>query len=244
MLPAQPNASLAEGLQLLQALAVAGGPVGSRELARRLGVEPTRANRLLKTLAAAGYTQQDAKRRYLPGPGMMVLAVQALQASPLIRAALPVLAPMRRRGLALGMGVLWRRHSCYVYFAEYDTPTEAALGRMRVDAAETTGVGVALLATLSGDPLAARFVDGPPVGGMAALRRRLVAARRLGHALVERPDGTRSVAVVVGKPPGLALAWGGRFPPAGAPALVEQLQAAARRIEQHAADEQGSTTKG
>jgi hypothetical protein len=42
-LPAQPNQSLIDGLECFQAVVAAGRPVGGRELARTLGVEPTAA---------------------------------------------------------------------------------------------------------------------------------------------------------------------------------------------------------
>ncbi len=50
-LNAQPNHSLIDGFNVLQALASIDEPIGGRKLARLLDLEPTRANRLLKTLA-------------------------------------------------------------------------------------------------------------------------------------------------------------------------------------------------
>jgi len=91
MLPAQPNQSLIDGLACLQQLASEREPVGGRELARDLGLEPTRVHRLLRTLAHLGLAQQDAQRRYRPGPGIHVLAAQAMFGSGLLRRALPVL---------------------------------------------------------------------------------------------------------------------------------------------------------
>ena len=82
---AQPNQSLIDGIAVLQALAVSPDPVGGRELARRLGFEPTRVNRLLKTLAYLNIARQTADRRYAPGPGMTVLAAQSLFASQFIQ---------------------------------------------------------------------------------------------------------------------------------------------------------------
>src|SRR3954470_11988766 len=85
MLPAQPNQSLIDGLSVLQALAVSNEPVGGRALARQLGLEPTRVNRLLKTLAHLGMARQDPDRKYLPGPAMHVLSALSLFGSGLIR---------------------------------------------------------------------------------------------------------------------------------------------------------------
>jgi len=59
-MPAQPNLSLINGLTCLQELIASPSLVGSRELARRLGLEPTRVNRLLGTLAQLGLAEPSA----------------------------------------------------------------------------------------------------------------------------------------------------------------------------------------
>ena len=87
-LNAQPNKSLIDGITTLQALATSPDPVGCRELARRLDIDPIKVNRLLKTLAYLGIARQTADRKYTAGPGMHVLAAQSLFASGLIRRAL------------------------------------------------------------------------------------------------------------------------------------------------------------
>src|SRR5258706_11898625 len=113
MLPAQPNQSLIDGLTVLQALAVSTEPVGGRALARELGLEATRVNRLLKTLAYLGMARQTPKRKYLPGPAMHVLSAQSLFGSGLIRRALPVLENLQQSGHVVALGVLWRGPVCY-----------------------------------------------------------------------------------------------------------------------------------
>ena len=57
-------------------------------MARQLGLEPTRVNRLLKTLAHLGMARQDPDRKYLPGPAMHVLSALSLFGSGLIRRAI------------------------------------------------------------------------------------------------------------------------------------------------------------
>src|SRR5262245_29763060 len=103
MLPAQPNQSLIDGLACLQALASSSEAVGNRELARALGLEPTRVNRLLKTLAHLGLAEQDAQRRYRPGPAIHVLAAQSLFGSKLIRRAIGPLEELHRFGLIVAL---------------------------------------------------------------------------------------------------------------------------------------------
>ena len=46
MLPAQPNRGLIDGLQCLRALAISKTPVGVREMANRMLMEPTKVHRL------------------------------------------------------------------------------------------------------------------------------------------------------------------------------------------------------
>ena len=122
MLPAQPNRSLIDGLACLQALAGTSGAVGCRELGRRLGLETTRVNRLLKTLAALGLAAQGQDRKYRPGPGIHVLAAQALFGSGLLRRAIDPLEDLHRFGLTVALGVLWRDHVAYLYHAEAGMP--------------------------------------------------------------------------------------------------------------------------
>src|SRR5687767_1336816 len=114
--PAQPNQSLIDGLTVLQALAVAAGPVGGRALARELNLEPTRVNRLLKTLAFLGMAEQTSDRKYFPGPGMHILAARALYGSGLVTRAMPYLEQLvARYDRVVALGVLWRDQVSYLY---------------------------------------------------------------------------------------------------------------------------------
>src|SRR3569623_3112126 len=92
---AQPNQSLIDGITTLQALATSPEPGGCRELARRLHADPTKINRLLKTLAYLGIARQPANRKYTAGPVMHVLAAPSLFASRLNRRPLPEQAALR-----------------------------------------------------------------------------------------------------------------------------------------------------
>src|SRR3569832_995305 len=113
---AQPNQSLIGGITTLQALATSPEPVGCRGLARRLHADPTKLNRLLRTLANLGIARQTANRKYTAGPGMHVLAAQSLFASGLIRRALPELEALRRFGHTVALGVLWGDNVSYLFF--------------------------------------------------------------------------------------------------------------------------------
>jgi DNA-binding IclR family transcriptional regulator len=130
----------------LQAVAGSESPVGSRQLARELGLEPTRVNRLLKTLAALGLIAQTAGRRYAAGPGIHILAAQSLYASGLIRYALPVLESLHDTGYLVAMGVLWRDKVSYLYHAAPGTPSIEAVGTRGFFPAMESGIGRLLTA--------------------------------------------------------------------------------------------------
>ena len=144
-LNAQPNKSLIDGITTLQALATSPDPVGCRELARRLDIDPVKVNRLLKTLAYLGIARQTADRKYTAGPGMHVLAAQSLFASGLIRHALPVLENLRRFGHTVALGVLWQDNVSYLFHAPPGIEASRGLGRIGLLPATTSGIGIVLL---------------------------------------------------------------------------------------------------
>jgi len=229
MLPAQPNQSLIDGLACLQQLASQREPVGGRELARDLGLEPTRVHRLLRTLAHLGLAQQDAQRRYRPGPGIHVLAAQAMFGSGLLRRALPVLEQLRQHQHTVALGVLWRDRVAYLYHASPDTPPGEALGRVGLYPALRSGIGQALLAQL--DMARAREQLGGSVPRSTATQLKRVRAQ--GYALIEQETpGHRSLGVALRPHHGAAIAVSGTLTDHEIPTLVAALSAAAQRIEE------------
>jgi DNA-binding IclR family transcriptional regulator len=231
MLPAQPNQSLIDGLACLQMLAARSEPIGSRELARQLKLEPTRVNRLLKTLSALGLAQQNAQRKYLPGPGIHVLAAQALFGSGLIRRSIAPLEDLRRPGWVVALGVLWRDRVSYLYHASYETPPSAALGRVALYPAVRSSIGHVLLAARDEAEVRALLSDSPEAAGrIAEIMQALALARTEGFATVRIDAKTRSVAAPLGQPPYAALAVSGDIATADVPGVVDLLRAAAARV--------------
>ncbi len=233
---AQPNQSLIDGIATLQALATSEVPVGSRELARRLGFEPTRVNRLLKTLAYLGIAYQTGDRKYISGPGMHVLAAQSLFASGLIKRALPVLESLRRFNYVVAMGVLWRDNVSYLYHAPPGIGSAEALGRIGLYPATRGGIGLALLADLGNDEVADIYKDKDIPSfpeGIDSLLRFLAQIRRQNYArLLVKPDVEQyTVAVTVGKPTQAAIAMSGWIPAESTNTIVEALKSAAAAIE-------------
>lgn len=242
----QPNQSLIDGVTTLQALATSPTPVGGRELARRLGFEPTRVNRLLKTLAYLGIARQTADRKYTSGPGMHVLAAQSLFASGLIHRALPALETLRRYNHTVALGVLWRDNVSYLYHAPPGVSSVDALGRIGLYPATLGGIGLMLLSENDPREVAAlyqeRSIPGFPEG-LDALSARLSTIRAEGYARVfVKPENEQhTVAVSVGSPVHAAVAMSGWIPEAATEAIVAALREAREQIE---AAQMGHPTPG
>jgi len=234
-LNAQPNQSLIDGITTLQALATSPEPVGCRELARRLGIDSTKVNRLLKTLAYLGIARQTADRKYTAGAGMHVLAAQSLFASGLIRRALPVLESLRRFGHTVALGVLWEENVSYLFHAPPGVEASHGLGRIGLLPATTSGIGVVLLSEHDDDDVrelyAGRDIPMFPEG-IDQLLAKLSEVRRLGYARVHVADDRdhHVVAVSTGDPAHAGVALSGWIPEAATTPLVEALRAAAAEI--------------
>ncbi len=232
---AQPNQSLIDGIVTLQALAVAEEPIGCRELARQLGFDPTKVNRLLKTLAYLGIARQTANRKYTAGPGMHVLAAQSLFASGLIRRALPALEHLRRFGHTVALGVLWNDSVSYLFHAPPGIEASRGLGRIGLLPATVSGIGLALLAELDDDEVAELY-DGKDIpnfaGGISALLTKLEEIRSLGYARVHVADDRdhHIVSVSMGDPVHAAIAMSGWIPENATLPIVDALRLAATEI--------------
>lgn len=232
---AQPNQSLIDGITTLQALATSPEPVGCRELARRLGTDPTKINRLLKTLAYLGIARQTSNRKYTAGPGMHVLAAQSLFASGLIRRALPALEHLRRFGHTVALGVLWNDSVSYLFHAPPGLEASRGLGRIGLLPATTSGIGMVLLSELDDDDIRALYAgaDIPSFpAGIDNLLAKLAEVRSLGYARVHVADDRdhHVVAVSTGDPTHAGVALSGWIPDEATAALVEALRAVALEI--------------
>lgn len=182
------NRSIVHGLELLTAVLKAGVPCGSRQLARDLGMAQAKVVRLTTTLCAQGLLRRTADGRYRAGPGLHVLAGQALVGSGLLAAVMPTLKELHAARWTVALGVLWQREVCYLVHA-----------RPRQDLAQTVGVHhlVEVERSSLGQVLVAH------AGGMA--RRQAAAIHKAGHARIDFPDGTSSFAVAIGAEPVAAL---------------------------------------
>ena len=233
MLPAQPNQSLIDGLACLQAIAAAASPLGVRELSRQLELEPTRVNRLLKTLAHLGLAEQDQQRKYRTGPGIHVLAAQSLFASGLLHKAADPLEDLRHLGHIVALGVLWRDQVSYLYHAEPGMSSVQAVARTGLFPASSSSIGLALLAHQTDQQVRALYRGGSIPGlpdGITTLLQELATIRKQGFATPRIDALTLSLGVTIPHPATAAIAISGRIAPKDIAPLVNRLQQAAHLI--------------
>lgn len=233
----QPNQSLIDGISALQALATSPDPIGSRELSRRLGFEPTRANRLLKTLAYLGIARQTADRKYTAGPGMHVLAAQSLFASGLVHRSFSILEELRRFNHVVALGVLWRDNVSYLYHAPPGIHSLEAIGRVGLYPATNGGIGLVLLAEHSNGYIRDLYGDQDiphfPFG-IDSLIEELEEIRKNGYARIEVKPEQHTIAICADEQAHTALGLSGWIPEQTTQTIVDTLREAAQKIEANA----------
>lgn len=230
----QLNQSVIDGITTLQELTLSSTPVGCRELARRLHMEPTRVNRLLLTLEHIGLARKTAKRKYTTGGGMHVLAAQSIFASGLINQALGPLKTLRKFGHIVALGMLWRDHVSYLYHALPGMGSSEALGRVGLYPASAGGVGLALLAALPDEKIRAtyEFHDEIPMyaGGIEDLLASVNETRERGFAYIQTEEQSHTIAVTIGEPAICAVAISGWVPESAVAEISAALQQVAAEI--------------
>ncbi len=198
-------------------------------------MEPTRVNRLLKTLESLGLLHQDEQRKYQSGPGMHVLVAQSLYSSGMIQSALPVLVSLRQPGFTVALGVRWRDQVCYLYHADPGMSAEQGIGRMGLYPVTRSSIGMSLLATRPDDEIRAEYTGKPILDypdGIGSLLATIGRIRRQGFARVIESEVRSTVAVTIGTPAEAAIALAGPVTDLQLKQLVKQLQVAAQAIDE------------
>lgn len=190
----QPNQSLIDGIRCLQYLVSSGRAIGCRELARLMGINTTRVNRLLMSMASIGLTTQDEQRRYLPGPGIHALAAQAIRGSALFSQALPLLERHAPKDVVVAMGVLWEDQVIYIYHSEPGSQVSQALAGFHMLPAWQSVIGMSLLAAESDEALQQRFTPEQ----WQQLGPHVAQQRAQGHVVWHHDDGEVSMAKPLG----------------------------------------------
>ncbi|NTA14019.1 IclR family transcriptional regulator [Agrobacterium tumefaciens] len=116
--------SLEKGLHILNMLKEANGAMGVREMARRLDVSPSVAQRLLNTLAEQGFVEQDiTTRRYQLGYAVLGLAQHVSQRGRLLDLAKKELQTLAEGGCFNGfLGVQRGSVGIYVLGVQSNSP--------------------------------------------------------------------------------------------------------------------------
>ena len=195
--------SVHRALDVLEALAAAGGTASLTDLAAACGLPVPTLHRLASTLADRGYLRQALDRRYSLGSRLVPLGTDAHAL--LGERALPVLRGLAElTGESANLAVLTQGRAEYVAQApgRHTMRTFTEVGN-RV-ALHCTGVGKALLAALA-PAHAARLLGTAPLEARtaatltdpAAVRTELALIRERGYALDEgeMEVGVRCVAV-------------------------------------------------
>ncbi|MEU6200629.1 IclR family transcriptional regulator [Streptomyces sp. NPDC047061] len=212
--PAYPIASVENTLRILLLLRER-DRLTLADVAAELGVARSSAHRLMAMLSYYDFVRQDsASRSFRPGAALIdvgLAAVRALDVRALARPVLTELAAATEMTahLALPRG----RDVLYVDGVESRRTIRAALRTGDSLPAHVTGVGKALLATLTDDQLRQLYRDAPPqavtdrsVSTVAGLLTEMRTARAAGYAVNrgESEPGVLSVGVAVSLPePGM-----------------------------------------
>jgi DNA-binding IclR family transcriptional regulator len=219
----RPITSVARALALLEALRESERDLGVNELARRIGVSPSTASRLLATLESAGMVQRDEHGPFRLGLGLVTLADRVLARLDLRALARPVLVElMERTGETATLSVPGDREAITVDSvpSQASVVSMARLGRPSV--AHATAVGKVMLA-FGGGPLPSErdltALTEHTITDRARLAKEVLAVRQRGYGTVfgEREPDVNAIAAPV-------------FDRAGVLAAILGLQGPANRL--------------
>jgi IclR family acetate operon transcriptional repressor len=199
-------------LRVLDAFPELGTDVGTNELSRVTGINPSTVSRILATLAAAGYVEHlPASGRYRLGPQVLRLSTHALGGVDLRSAARRHLDDLvDETGETATLSVPGDRDAVTIDFvlSRASVASVARVGRPSV--AHATATGKVMLAFSAEElPIAplARYTD-RTVTDPARLAEEVATVRRIGHAHAsgEREPDLNAVAVPVFGAPGELIA--------------------------------------
>jgi DNA-binding IclR family transcriptional regulator len=172
-------AAVERSLRVLEALADAGGELGTNELARRTHVNASSVSRLLATLAAGGYVEHDEDTgRYRLGVRLLQLGHVVLAGLDLRELARPHLEDLvEATGETATLSVPGERDAVTVDFVQSASSVQSVARLGRPSVAHATAAGKVLLA----------FGDVPlPSGRLERFTPRTITDPRKLAAAVER----------------------------------------------------------
>lgn len=209
--------SVARALSVLNLLGDSGEELGVREVARRLKIAPSIAQRLLSTLAATNYVEHGADGlKYRIGHRAFQIGQAYLSHTDLQAVSLPELRIMAERDrINAYLGVL--RDGAVIYLAALQSHGPIAITSAPGSRGwlHSTAFGKALLAELADDEVA-RIVGPEPFHrltkhtktGLSSLLTELAQVRRLGYGVSDQEnlDSVFAVGAVVRDATGQAIA--------------------------------------
>ncbi len=201
--PTRAVGSVARALALLGELRDSERPLGVNELARRIGVNPSTASRLLATLEQSGFVAREDQGPYRLGMQLVVLADRVLARLDVQALARPILIElMERTGETATLSVPGEHEATTVDSvpSRASVVSTARLGRASVSYATATGK---VMLAFGGGPLpgAPELVafTGRTITDPAALEREIALVRERGYATAygEREDDLNAIAAPV-----------------------------------------------
>lgn len=235
LLPRQPNQSLVDGLRVLQFAMMRGDAIGVTVVAEELGMEVTRAHRLLRTLAAVGYLRHVKGRKYTTGPAVPTLAAQAMWATGFAKHVFPILNELHEEtGMLLAYGLLWERFVTYLYHAKPGVHGGNAFAGYPVLEATNSRLGLVMLASLEESEIRQIYSGHRIVGfrSMDRLLAKLRAINRTGYIYgVTNNKGDHTVAIRCESNPFAAVGIAGKIGRSDAPKWAKRLRETVRKIE-------------
>jgi DNA-binding IclR family transcriptional regulator len=141
-------AAVERSLRVLEALAEAGGELGTNELARRTGVNASSVSRLLATLAGGGYVEHDEESgRYRLGLRLLQLGNVVLAGLDLRELARPHLEELvEETGETATLSVPGERDAVTVDFVQSGSSVQSVARLGRPSVGHATAAGKVLLA--------------------------------------------------------------------------------------------------
>ena len=148
-----------DGIRLLQEISKQDNPIGCRELARTMNLDPARVNRLLMTLEEEGILLKNSKKKYLPGPGIYVLSAQCLQHSALINQIFHAIESLPSKKYTLAFGFLWQTYITYLFHGKPGSGLSSGMKKTNAYYALDSSIGQILLADKTATELKTIFGD-------------------------------------------------------------------------------------
>lgn len=201
------NQSVTRAIDILNLLAETAEPLGVREIARRFAIPPSNVQRLIKTLARAGFLEQTGDTlRYRIGYRAFQVGNAFIEQNSLYTAVMPELYNLANNHIAGFLGVL--RDRSVVYLATVQSEGTVSINHRPGSRTHlhSTAMGKALLAEMSDDAIKALLGTKPLAQltprtkvALPQLMKDIESIRRLGYATSEEENrqGFFSVGAVV-----------------------------------------------